>query len=1123
MRMKSEIENQVSEVGSRRLGGRKAGRRCLTGCLPSLVSRKGSALLIVLGFLSFIIISGVSFAIYMRIERQAASNYRHSITARHLLNAGLARAMDEVDAELRVLHDGQVEWLSGEDVYSGQIQTKFPQWKDWPGRVKVSAVPGSDDNAQDARVLSLESLSFLPAVLLNDVRRFAVRHEGNNSDPAYMGAKWRPLGRSVDGDVIGRYAYVCVNVSDMLNVNDIRAAMAGGSFTNQASLGHLFANANAREQFDADAAEDRQYFSMQDFYAARYEHTKTAESSPYHYYLKHSDPQEGLAAFGASTTRAHVFITDGLAKADPVPNSEVCNIALVQPFTQAFLSGGGDARLGSDGITSAANFITPDDTFWKALRSVTGDNTLTASITPYWAAMIKDYLDTDSIVSVLNTPSVEMVPMISEIAFNKDLFKPEFYSKSVPVVGASSARNDLAYGIRLINEGLANGGSIPLTVEVVWPFKYFKEKRALRTPNTTYTIQGMWVFALQDASSPVTTESLKALATGDKSCTWVWQSSTDPAFQREIPIESLSETMIATDVNNCYMSYNLTFDGHPSSPVAPGKNEWLLLEPIEENGVQTFKPSDESGGIAILNGKLRVVNTMFLQVVANDGANSYVVDRVPCFYDVLDTGGMSDEEFWLRISPKLYFKTVDIDVSAIPTRTASNPQLEYTGWSSLEIADPRFNHKAANWVAGDHISVDGEMNQSTKDLLGKDGRDADIFMSVSDAGYMQSPGELGFIPRPYNFTTSADPVDFDNQKSVNAIPASNPDKDAMFRTFRLYDHGGSGDKQRRDFIYSCFSYANADGTLPGARVNPLSDLRPDGTRPIIQEAAIWGTPVDYWFAATNHPWRLPDASNNDKKQLVEKSSLVRKIFFNDSEPTDLTSNSSEWGKFRREWADSLEDLVSGDVDGKVLKPSTTAGGAPTQSSYTFRVNRDWRSSLSDVYGDWGKMKWYESSWEDRKKIFEQSTAAPLHEIDRKMLYAYSLDSFSDRQQLFLYFIRAEATTPAFGSEDGGSRSLSGGRAVALVWRDPYPFDFNKAAGNPSSVDNINFNSPPWEQGTSSGLDAWYPDLNNVESPWLQYYYGGKDTSTVNDPRSSSGYRWRSWHDARVLFFKQLDK
>jgi type II secretory pathway component PulK len=106
------------------------------------VRRRGSALLIVLGFLSFMIISGVSFAIYMRIERQASSNYRHAVNARQVLNAALARAMEEVDSELRL---DNTDVNDNDKKHPYRCELKLPFWWDGvniakPTRVRTSAV-----------------------------------------------------------------------------------------------------------------------------------------------------------------------------------------------------------------------------------------------------------------------------------------------------------------------------------------------------------------------------------------------------------------------------------------------------------------------------------------------------------------------------------------------------------------------------------------------------------------------------------------------------------------------------------------------------------------------------------------------------------------------------------------------------------------------------------------------------------------------------------------------------------------------------------------------------------------------------------------------------------------------
>ena len=64
-------------------------------------SQKGSALLIVLGFLSFMVVSAVAFAIWMRNERLPSSALRRNVANRYLVKAALAQAMSRVDDAIR--------------------------------------------------------------------------------------------------------------------------------------------------------------------------------------------------------------------------------------------------------------------------------------------------------------------------------------------------------------------------------------------------------------------------------------------------------------------------------------------------------------------------------------------------------------------------------------------------------------------------------------------------------------------------------------------------------------------------------------------------------------------------------------------------------------------------------------------------------------------------------------------------------------------------------------------------------------------------------------------------------------------------------------------------------------
>lgn len=69
--------------------------------LKSSRSRSGIALIIVLGFLSVMMILGVSFALSMRTERTVAAHQMEIVKGRQLLYAALARAMRDIEQDLQ--------------------------------------------------------------------------------------------------------------------------------------------------------------------------------------------------------------------------------------------------------------------------------------------------------------------------------------------------------------------------------------------------------------------------------------------------------------------------------------------------------------------------------------------------------------------------------------------------------------------------------------------------------------------------------------------------------------------------------------------------------------------------------------------------------------------------------------------------------------------------------------------------------------------------------------------------------------------------------------------------------------------------------------------------------------
>ena len=62
--------------------------------------KRGVAIILVLGMLALLMMMGVAFSITMRIERVGAGNFAQSVNTRQLVWGGLARAIDEINANM---------------------------------------------------------------------------------------------------------------------------------------------------------------------------------------------------------------------------------------------------------------------------------------------------------------------------------------------------------------------------------------------------------------------------------------------------------------------------------------------------------------------------------------------------------------------------------------------------------------------------------------------------------------------------------------------------------------------------------------------------------------------------------------------------------------------------------------------------------------------------------------------------------------------------------------------------------------------------------------------------------------------------------------------------------------
>jgi hypothetical protein len=142
-------------------------------------SRSGIALIIVLGFLALLTLMAISFSIEMRTERLTSKVYMDAGDARNYIDIALARAMADIDDNLT----------------SGDLNA--PDW---------TYIVSSGSSGVSEQLYDGEALDYVP------------RFDAGTPGSAVFEHIPNPSG---GGDPVGRYAYLVVNQTGLLDVNEV--------------------------------------------------------------------------------------------------------------------------------------------------------------------------------------------------------------------------------------------------------------------------------------------------------------------------------------------------------------------------------------------------------------------------------------------------------------------------------------------------------------------------------------------------------------------------------------------------------------------------------------------------------------------------------------------------------------------------------------------------------------------------------------------------------------------------------------------------------------------------------------------------------------------------------------
>jgi len=1012
--------------------------------------RRGSALLIVLGMLSFMIVSAVAFSVYMRMSRTPSSFLRRNIATSDLVKAALARAIEDIDDKI------------GNDIYPGlgvnatetRDYTAYDQWfyrgyeDRWVNRVfcpysndqgdtLVNKSGYQNNNNNDllgfddtAAVLTLEGLGYIPAPLVNQARYWSRRSQT---------ARWKRFNYD-----LGRWAYTAINISDMLDVNTLSAFTNrnSGSF-GRLSLAGAVKNAGGDPRtFDNFVKSSRggtenqiPFTSVMDMNLAL--QSSGPVDSPFYDWIKNG----GNNGFYGNSQSNHiaplVFVTDSwypstnqFLKGYSANNDE--NYYLSRPEDQPFLR-----------FNNTKGMLE----FFKNGNPVGAGDSLVNVIAPQiraaGVACLYDYLDKDSIPTSLALPCTEQAPMIIGVCPIVQNLKftvtrkddPPVPSGTPPIIRTTTKSR---YTIKL--EPL----TVNMSASLLFPFKRLESSRL-----GSFKIQALVRIYFGADNMPLRVSNSGSLLHPQSQMNGAGTWSAGTKFEN-------SMYTIVSQPQNISLPNASNFDkGDEAEAIIE-----LPLMSINANDATEYPFFERTEVVENNNGVIKTTYTIDafnLQPYATDGDpaswsgtsfnkgfnNNTIIPNVAVWLRVVDSSDktvdlvpatlLDDNLNWnLGLNatmaasvagticgsgvPLFSFKTKDI---VIPSEDAAlqayaNAILPGTpfalqgsladDYSTIYCYDPRYNFAPEDWFASTDKGVDADkwLNRVRDNLLGKDGRDSDIFMFVSNQEYLQSMGELAFLPRTQDLVWNdaggsimsgtffdagrynGASVTFADRLNFNLANAAN--RNFFWRTYRSYQQGiGNPDPlyNLRDSAGFCI-YDDDDR---GPRVNPYTEDQEN-----VFLAAIANTPYDYWAASTNKS--LGAQSNNFSSNPSE---ALKHCFNNDSPLAKVTDQ-------------EIRSIAS------VVRNKVRSGGIDWLGAYNdldWYGNGDSQCFLNDV-GD----------TKDSPKL----TQTAINEVDRKFLYSFWRGCFGNRQQLFLVFVRAEPSVL------GGAQQ--GGRAVALVWRDP---------------------------------------------------------------------------------------
>ena len=1024
------------------------------------MKRRGSALLIVLGVLAFLVVSAVAFSAFMRRARLPSSYLRRSVAARELAKGALARAIDEIDRAI------------ADDVHPGVGVRSSNKWRN---RVFFGR-DAEEDISQTAPTLTFEGLAYIPPPLVNEARYWS------RKTPT---AVWSSFGYDT-----GRYAYCALDVSDYFDVNRLVADYPRSSAANRRiTAAHLFeptghrsapSGADAWDTFmerfrdiDEDSLEitfdsnsKMPLVSVADFNLALGDKGSIGKmKSPFAEYIKTGTgsfyPAEGTAQLDMYSSMT--FVTDGWFPKSKKTLSGNGNNAIetydladgrYQPYKMTDLQNGGPLVLSrTTALYKTQVAPSQEAKTWYDRLSGLG---MTA---------LADYLDADRVPISLAVPTTERVPMICGVELRLaqspsfgveriDMAPTGWDGGSLPPDNSQVTERKIEQVVRWIvkPDGFAQafqGGRIHTIV--AYPFLHNDA-----ADNPSWTLDGKFaLFFTSETAVPFRTRNIDdtevlhlTSATlpdsginPDTGVMTVKLEGGRPSFSASISDE---ESAIWEGDLDLRAGVRLATDlANPGNELLKVTYQWTQTRQQNPQGgftdwtptFATVKADPAAAGATLkahtalpaLNADTRVRDADFAdnalteKLSANPGWSKRVHLNAAVWLRIKDSDGKVVDMVPASIRDDAFQNSRNDPT--VRLLTSGSAALEISYWPLLKFGTGvAFDFGIAGMESLENAATD--MSISPAAVMVPDPRHNHMpenwyaesagnitkskWLETNLAGGNDRDGDIfmatsdaGYLQSVYELAflprfTNLETVGNYGNSGNYNIPQNNWNNNEYA--------SGAGDTLNANFMWRTYDPIGDNETafenLPFTSEGTGMKVNPYSDSTNVLMAAFANTPVDWRRASTNHMEGVTDYAT------MSVADFNKKYAWNEY---------SEGGKF------AWEDLQK--VAGHFMWRMRNAGNSSWQTVWN---DIDWYGLCSD-----GKV-FASGGGQDMEM---SGTTDEIWDVDRKFFYGYWRDCFAAKQQLFLIFVRAEPLMLGGGTADQMPPQL-GARAVALVWRDP---------------------------------------------------------------------------------------